>query len=139
MFGKEITGLILRDVLSDSGLPFGQLLRTDSVYIGEIGCIVHCTILNRYLGSEEIVKILADAEFEVLCSEELDTLVEKYPRHLPLLSLNALGSHWSEGGQEVVRRYSPDEAGRFVKRLGIFNAKWANGHWFSCKVMPAKK
>lgn len=129
----DVTDLTLRTLIDDMGFTTNSLLITKPVFVEGVGSIVHCSILRRYLDSATIITTLAEQGLMVLSGTELDMIVEEHLHLLPPVSLNALGSHWLEDGQQVVRRYSPNHNGTFKKTLGVFNEKWAEGFWFSCK------
>ncbi len=135
---REIGGLTMRDLLNEVGLPTGRLLYTAPVYFNNIGPVSHCTILDRFMDSPAIVTLLQGQGFESLTDSELDLVVSKLPHLLPKVSLNALGSRWTEGRRELVRRYT-HRNGAVVRCTGYFDEKWGQGHWFSCKKIVSPK
>lgn len=139
MFGGSITGLAVRESLTNE-LPRRRFLRTDPVYVEEIGRVVHCTFIEGYLASLSAVEILKDVGYKVLVDGELNLLVKKYPHVLPAVILNALGSHWTEDERKLVRRYYPRD-GTFVEAIGAFDEDWSFGQWLSCRIVapPGEK
>ena len=133
---SEIKGLTLRQLFNGDDLPYGKLFYTTSVFVDGVGAVAHCLLIDRFLDSAQISALLLKEGFRVLSADELDLCVETADDKMPKVSLNALGSHWTEGSSQLVRRYDyRDRDGQFKKSLGLYNDRWGQGYWFSCKPL----